>query len=485
MSTVTPPTSPASPTSSLATIYDLDSSVLPLVERMQYNGIGVDVPYFAALADTLTDKIQKEVSAIWRLTGLRINPNSPDQAADLIYNKLGVDSSRAKRSRKTGKLSTNKKSVEALRTEHAAINHLVTARELSKARDSFAVPIATAADRLRRGLSIDYRFRVDPVTGLLRIQCNLRITRVVSGRLAASSPNLLAIPVRTEIGLDIRRGFVTSPGPRGPRVLATWDMDQIEMRVMADESGDEDMVQLFNDNRDIHGYTAARMFRIMNKLVKEMGPEDFKAIEVTKKGGKVDNMKHRYPAKRVGFGVITGITGVGLLDQMRMAGIEGWDVDSCDQLIYDYLHTIFPGVNRYMQQCRHEAVTTGRVIEVYGGRTRYLPGASSPIDRVAEEAKRQSHSHRISAGAQTLMKRAMRYIYNEVLPTVRATGAYFEPLLQVHDELLFEMDADVFPLVDAMVVEALSSKTIMEVPEFRVPLGAKGGAGSNWAELEK
>jgi DNA polymerase-1 len=459
--------------------YELDLSVLPLVERMQWNGIAVDRLYFREYAEELTEKIFIEVAQIHALTGLEINPNSPDQAADLIYNHLGMDSSKAKKSKKTGKLSTNKKSVEALRTLHKAIDHLVTARELSKARDSFAQPIAD-------GEESGYTFRFDRETGLYRLRCTLRLTRVSSGRLAASGPNLMAIPVRTKIGLGVRKGFIAAPGRR----LYNIDLDQVEMRVMADQSLDQDMCLIFNEAaipgkfRDIHNYTAARMYKFLTQRPSEMSDDDWECIKTTKEGGIIDKNEHRYPAKRVGFGVITGIQGLGLLDQMRMAGLEGWTEETCDELIVDYLQDIFPGVKAYMDRCRYEAQMNGVVAEPYGGRVRYLPGAGSELANVSEEAKRQSHSHKIQGGAQTLMKRGMVRCWREVLPEIHSQGYYCEPIIQVHDAMLFEVDEDAIPILDAMMEEVLTDRVGLGVPEFAVPLGAKGGHGVNWAEID-
>lgn len=473
-------------TAPLTDCYALDMAIIPMVERMQYNGMGVDTAYFAEFAQLATDKIQAAVSEIHKLTGVRINPGSPDQSADLIYNRLGMDSSQAKRSKKTGKISTNKKSVEAMRTLHKAIDHLVTAREWSKARDSFALPIV-------RGEESGYLFRTEKLKDgrvFRRLRCNLRVTRVVSGRIAASNPNLMAIPVRTQIGLGVRKGFKPAPG----RCYVELDLDQIEMRVMADESGDVDLVQLFNDGRDIHSYTGARMFKFVDLKVSDMTEDDWAICSVTKKdkktgevlgGGVIDNMLHRYPAKRVGFGVITGIQGPGLLDQMRMAGLEGWTLESCEALIADYLNKVFTGVKGYMDECRHEATVTGK-IACRWGRIRYLPGAGSDIESIAEESRRQSHSHRIQSGAQGILKRAMAIIWNKVLPLIWDMGYYCEPILQVHDALQFECDIEVKDLLIELVQEAMTNLEQLGIPEFKVPLGAKGGSSEeSWADLEK
>lgn len=197
-------------------------------------------------------------------------------------------------------------------------------------------------------------------------------------------------------------------------------------------------------------------------------------------------MRYRYPAKRVGFGVITGITGMGLLDQMKLAntGVE-WTEEQCDDMIEAWFAE-FSYVRDYMDQCRAEARRYGMARDMWG-RIRPLPGVHSPIPRVREEALRQSHSHKIQAGAQGIIKVAMAHIWENVLPPLWADGYYVEPLLQIHDELIFEMDEDPWlqEYMNAAVIDALSTKVIDYFPDYRVRLGANGGFGPNWSALEK
>lgn len=417
----------------LQEVADIDHSVLRMVDHMGRRGMPINPPYFRRLAADLYEREERAIYQLTQLIGRRINPNSTDQVGALLFDELGIESTKRT---KGGKRSTNKKVVEGLRTAHQAVDLVVQARELNKGRTSFADPLGTqTSDRCR---------------------CRLRLTRVVSGRLAASDPNLMAIPVRTELGLEIRNGFEAPDG----HLLGTWDLDQIEMRVMADESRDPFLVELFLTGRDIHSETASRCFGV---------PLD-----------RVDKMKHRYPAKRVGFGVITGITGAGLLDQFRMAGItDGWDEQSCDELIQAWFG-VYPGVKAYMERCRAEARRNGVVYDRWG-RPRYLPGAQSSLSHIREEAERQSHSHKIQAGAQGIMKRAMAAVDRDILD-LQAQGYGVWPLMQIHDELILEFEEGLEGLLEPMVVDSLTRTTTLP---SGVPLGAKGAYGRAWGQLEK
>jgi DNA polymerase-1 len=174
------------------------------------------------------------------------------------------------------------------------------------------------------------------------------------------------------------------------------------MREMAHQSEDQFMCEVLNDpKRDIHSETASLMF----------------GVPV----GNVDKQRHRYPAKRVGFGVITGITGAGLLDQMKLAGAVDWTEDRCDEIIEEWFR-IYPGVRTYMEACRTEARRYGFVRDRWG-RRRYLPAIHSPIRHVREEAERQSHSFKISASAQGIMKLGMKTSMGRRIPGIEGSSA--------------------------------------------------------------
>lgn len=424
----------------LGGVSEIDHHVIPMVNRMQEVGAPIaPAPYWERLIEKCDDQMGRAKYRILQATGAEINPDSGDQVAALLYGQLKMIPPKMTESGARG--ATNDKSLEQLVGQHPCVDMVLDYREASKVRSSFASVFLRASRRDET-----------------RIHCNMRITRVSSGRLAATNPNLLAIPVRSALGKEVRGGFSAPDG----RVLGDWDLDQIEMRVLAHESRDLKLVELFAaGDKDIHRETAASMFGIR--------PEEVRA-------------EQRYAAKRVGFGVITGITEYGLVDQMALARArrpdgQNWTKDDCRQMIEEWFK-VYVGAKEYLEACKEEARQTGISRDMWG-RVRYLPGVWSKVKWVAEEAGRQSHSHKIQAGAQGIIKRAMWPIWKDVCKW-RLGGA--DPLLQVHDELLFEMDDDKEwqQVVDQTVIYHLCNTT-----KLIVPIKAKGGFGRSWAEVKE
>jgi DNA polymerase-1 len=415
----------------LREVYEIDMGIIPMVDRMRTVGMKVDIPHFHKLEKFLSHEMNRIQLNITERTGFSINPVSGDQTAMML---VALKVPMTKMTKGGSRESTNDKVLESLRHYHPAVGLVCDYRELAKLRDSFCVVLPRLVDSDGR------------------IRCNFRITRVSSGRLSATNPNLLAIPVRSEVAKKIREGFVAEKGC----VLGSWDLDQIEMRIMADESGDANLCDGFIKGVDVHKKTGG--------LIYGKRPEDVTPME-------------RYAAKRVGFGVITGITAVGLLDQMALAGAKDWTEYRCQEAIDEYFK-IYPGVGSYIERRRAEARRFGYVRDRWG-RIRYLPGALSDIPRIREEANRQSHSHCIQAGAQGLIKRAMKVLWTDW----REFGfaGKIEPLLQIHDELLFEVKdhPDWRKDWDELVIERLTTTT-----KLRVPVKAKGSYGANWGVLK-
>lgn len=414
-------------------VLDMDLAIIPMVERMQANGIAIDVEHFRRLSVQFQAECDRRVHQIYEVTGRVLNPGSSVQVEKFLFKDLKLVP--GKRTKGGGHYSTGDKILWALAREHPVVPAIIEYRKYAKLRNSFA-------DVLPRLVHPDGRIR-----------CTLRITRVNSGRLAASEPALQQQPAKAED--RIREGFVAPPGRR----LAAWDLDQVEMRVMAHESQDPKMLDLFRTGRDIHSATAAAMFGV--RL------ED------------VDPLKHRYPAKRVGFGIVNGLTGAGLQEQMVVNGIYTYSVDDCTRFIADWFE-IYPGVKEMQARKRTEARRHGYVRDI-SGRVRYLPGVWSDIPRIREAALRMSHAHAIQAGAQSIIKKAMKLIWDLLQDTLWPVGVDAEPLLQIHDELLFEIPDDdaSWGMLNAFVVGAFESAV-----QLSVPITAKGGYGCNWGAVK-
>lgn len=411
--------------------YEMDLAVVPMVERMVRVGMLVDVRHFTDLHGHLTSLMGIEAQAVAKLAGRAINPNSPVQVADLLFGQLKL---RPRKKTPTGQDSTQDKVLEAMRNEHPVIKHIIKYREYGTYRDDFCL-------KMVRLLDADGR-----------IHPNLQVTRVSSGRLSCKEPNLLGIPVREEMGKLLRAGFVAAKG----KVYGSWDLNQIEMREMAHQSEDPVLISRFMNDEDVHAATAADY---LGKDIRDVTPVE------------------RYAFKRVGFGVITGITEIGLAEQMALAGAEGWDEENCKGAIAGYFG-IYKRVRQYMENCRAEARRFGYVRDRWG-RIRYLPGVHSEIRYIRQEAERQSHSFKISASAQGVLKHAQRAIWewwqqSEILGKV-------DPLLQIHDELLCELNDNkaFIEHVDEGMNHFLCNTTKM-----RVPIKAKGSTGRDWGALK-
>lgn len=320
-----------------------------------------------------------------------------------------------------------------------------------------------------------------PVPGALPdvypIRCNIKITRVAQDRISASDPNLTAMPVASELGRSVRDGFRIPDDV--PEVFLTGDMSQIEMRVMADLSRDRVMCEFFEEGRDIHSETCIKIFGL--PVVGEKHGDEYKYPGLSK--------DLRNPTKRAGFGVITGIAGEGLYDQLRMMKVDiekfcrtmGCDdpVAACNKLIADWF-VVYPGCKGFLKKCGDMAQTHGMVRE-QGGFIRYLPGAQSTDKWVCLEARRQSHSHIISGTAQTMLRTAMLWLKPQIESLRQGTGLPIHWLMQIHDEVLFRVHEDIAPVVKEMLHEALTK----HAGSLRVPIGASTAIAKTWGSLEK
>lgn len=423
--------------------YRMDLATIPMINRMQHVGMLVNKQHFYDFEVELTDTMAVKAQELMPWThNPEFNPNSPDQTAKLMYTPksqggLGLT---PKHKTRGGKDSTDDKTLEALRRAHPAIPIIIDYRELGTMRDDFCVKMPRLCSRDGR------------------IHCTIRITRVSSGRLSATTPNMLGIPVRTDLGKRIRAGFPARPGC----LLAGLDLDQVEMREIAYQSQDPTMRKAFRDGVDIH--------RLTGSLVFGKDPRDVTTEE-------------RYASKRIGFGVITGITEEGLLVQMELAGATGWDLVRCRQVIYDYLHGVYPRCGAYLEECRAEARRYGFVRDRWG-RIRYLPGVHSDIPWVRYEAERQSHSFKISASAQGVLKTAMAGVWEYIKPDVGGfndLGA-IEPLLQIHDELLFEGTEEYWD--GGHNLENIKLLMCHSSSMGDIPIKAKGQTAENWGGLK-
>jgi len=430
----------------LGAVYGLELATYPLIDRMHHIGIKPDLAHFSELSRDLEFEcadIQVRLEAETGIEGF--NANSGDQVADFIFTRCGLTGFKKTES---GRYSTNDKVLEALEHEHPEFPVLGTIREF---REVFKLK-HTFVDRIP-----DFVQRW-PYDG--RVHATFRTTRVVTGRLAASDPNLLAQPKHGKFAKRFRKGWVAADG----HLLGEWDLSQIELRVLAHLSLDPVMLAIFRGEKrnpdgsliDLHAALAQRIFGV--------APKD------------QDKSKHRLPAKAVNFGLPMGMQAQGLTVELRKNGVM-IDEDDAQRWI-DETMALYKGVPRYQQSCIAEAKRNG-YIRCLSGRIRYIGGIKSRDDRIRSEAERFAFSTKIQEGAQWIMKQNEASIWEDII--VPSKGRV-EPLLQVHDAITLEFEDD--PRL-ARDVNTDMMRIMTRAPKgFSVPIDSSGDYGFNMAEMK-
>lgn len=415
----------------LQQVLDMDMRIIPMIQSMQHNGIRLDLKEMAKVNAMLTNKMQVEEREITKLLGYHINPGSPKQIAEML-DREGINV--RKRRGKSGQQSTSKEILEPLRLEYPIIGHVLDWGGYETLRSTFTEVLPT---------KIGKDGKVHPT---------IKNTRTITGRLAMEDPNLQNIPVRNEEGHMIRNAFMADPG----YVLCSFDYRQIEMRMAAHCSQDPAMLKVFMDNVDIHSATAASMFHIPVS--------------------QVDEMKHRYPAKRVGFGVLYGISGQGLAIQMDMAGAKGWTAATCNDLIAAWFN-VYSGVDDWMEDNKVHARRYGYVVDMFG-RRRLVPEVHSTSRKIMEEGLRYAMNQPVQSGAQGVIKKAMADIWYNVLPYLEP--GIVKPILQIHDDLLFNIKESEVGWICPVIQGTMESAVRLSIP---TPVDPKGG--ERWGSMKK
>ncbi|WP_337952436.1 DNA polymerase I [Mitsuokella jalaludinii] len=403
----------------------MDTIELPLVEvlaAMEQNGVYVNRAHLAEKTEEVADRLQKIEASIYEMAGHDFNLNSPKQLGVVLFEELGLP---VRKKTKTG-YSTNAEVLESLRLEHPIIEQILAYRLWSKLKSTYLDGIA--------GL-----IRTD--TGRVHTSFNQTVT--ATGRLSSSDPNLQNIPVRTEEGRMIRALF--EPG-EGYDCLLSADYSQIELRLLAHMSGDENFIDAFKRGQDIHARTAAEVFGIP---LDEVTPE------------------LRRHAKAVNFGIVYGISDFGLARNLHISRKEAGDYIS-------RYFTRYPGVRAFMDKVVAEAHETGYVTTMFG-RRRELPAIKSRNFNQRMLAERMAMNTPIQGTAADVIKLAMIAAYRKL----REAGLKSRILLQVHDELVLEVKESELETVQAILHEAME-----HVVSLFVPLSIDVHWGRNWAEAK-
>jgi DNA polymerase-1 len=405
-------------------IFDkLEMPLLPVLVRMEQAGIGLDMPFMQDLGKRMGEQLAALETDIHSFAGGPFNINSGDQLSDVLFGKLALPTTGLEKT-KTGRYSLTAGVLERMSNQHQIIALILRHRQLTKLKSTYVDALPAL---------------VNPTTG--RVHTSYNQIGAATGRLSSNDPNLQNIPTRTDEGREIRRGFVAAPG----HVFVAADYSQIELRVLAHVTQDPNLVQAFLEDQDIHAATASQLFNVPISNVSK---------------------NQRRIAKMTVFGVIYGISAFGLAARTDLSRTEA-------QQLIDALFARFPGLRGYIDSTLEEGRIQGYVHSLFGRRS-YMPELKSSGPR-RQAAEREAINAPIQATAADIMKIAMIRVDDEL----RRRKLKTRMLLQVHDELIFEVPHDEVDEVVALVCEQMEGA----YPDLRVPLKVDVEQGPNWEEM--
>lgn len=399
---------------------------MPLVEvlaRMELNGIKLDLEVLKKLSRDLEIRLIKLIEDIYDLSGTQFNINSPKQLREILFEKLKLPV--VKRS-KTG-ASTDEEVLHKLSGKHKLPALLLEYRQLTKLKNTYVDALPEL---------------VDKKSGYLHTSFNQTVTE--TGRLSSSNPNLQNIPIKTDIGRNIRRAIIALNQDSN---LFSCDYSQVELRVLAHLSQDEELIRAFSENADIHRATAALIYGLPESLVSD---------------------EMRETAKRVNFGIVYGLTAYGLSRDLHIG------VDEAQHFINAYFLR-YPKVQEYIQGQIKKAQQEGFVTTIFG-RRRYIPEINNKNQGIRSFAERQAVNTPIQGSAADMIKLAMIHIDKELT----AKGLKTKMLLQIHDELLFDV-----PEKEEEKIITLIRDKMEHVLKLDVPVRVSIKKGKNWLEMEE
>jgi DNA polymerase-1 len=404
-----------------ALFHDIEMPLVTVLSEMERIGVTLDTRVLEEMSAEMSQVIGDLEGRIYERAGHRFNINSTQQLGQVLFQELKLP---AGRRTKTGH-STDNEVLEGLRDRHPIVNEILEYRQLVKLKNTYIDALPSL---------------INPDTG--RVHTDFNQTIAATGRLSSSNPNLQNIPIRGELGRKIRRGFI----PSAPNhVLLAADYSQIELRILAAVSGDERLVRAFSTGEDIHRATASAVFGV---------PPD----EVT--------ADQRRIAKVVNFGIIYGI------GEQRLAHETGISRQEAGEFIASY-NTTYAGVKAYMDQMRKRAAAFGYVSTMVG-RRRYIPDIHSDHPGVRQAAERAAINMPIQGTAADIIKIAMirlQRLLHERYPES-------EMVLQVHDELVFDVPRD-----DVSEVSKLVADVMEHAMELSVPLEVELKVGEDWYDM--
>lgn len=402
-------------------LYEIECPLTYVLADMEWTGVRLDLKALEELSKQLNEELSAIEHEIVQMAGIDFNVNSPKQIGEILFDRMKIVEKPKKT--KTGQYSTNEEELEKLRGKHPIIDKILEQRGIKKL-------LSTYIDAFPQ--------LINPRTG--KIHTSFNQTVAATGRLSSTNPNLQNIPVRDERGKEMRKVFIPDEGC----VFASSDYSQIELRIMAHLSGDKNMVEAFMHDQDIHAATASKIFHVpIEEVTSDM----------------------RRKAKTANFGIIYGITPFGLSERLSISRSEA------KQLIDEYFET-FPDIKRYMDESIATARTKGYVETIFG-RKRYLPDINSQNANVRGFAERNAINAPIQGSAADIIKVAMIKIHDRFAKEKLKS----KMILQVHDELDFNVAEEELDAVRKIVIEEMEHAC-----KLTVPLKTDFGYGKNWLE---
>lgn len=406
--------------------YSIEMPLIEVLMEMEEQGVTLDLPLLESLSRNLEKDIEQYKKKIFDMADEKFNINSPQQLGVILFDKLAIHKQlnmRTPKKTKTGQYSTSEQVLERY-FQHPLPKTILEYRKLTKLKNTYVDALPSL---------------IKEKTG--RVHTSYNQTIAATGRLSSVNPNLQNIPIRTEIGREMRKAF--KPAQKDTVILSA-DYSQIELRIMAHLSGDEKMRDSFEKDLDIHQATAAQIFGVS-------------LSEVT--------ADHRRKAKEINFGIIYGMSKYGLSNRLEIP------VQEAEQFIYEYFAT-YPKIQEFMQETIKFASQNGYVVTMKN-RRRYLPQIASTNRQLREMAERTSINTPIQGSAADLIKIAMIEIHKEIHKRKLSS----KMILQVHDELVFEVPLSEIDLMKRLIREKMESAI-----KLSVPVKVEMGVGKNWLE---
>ncbi|MBU2541526.1 MAG: DNA polymerase I [Candidatus Omnitrophica bacterium] len=402
--------------------FDIEMPLLEVLADLEMTGVGIDRQILEALSKKVDRQINKLREDIIGLAGREFNINSPKQLSQVLFEELKLPI----RKRRKTHAATDEAVLKSLSNEHPIVEEILKIRQLTKLKTTYLDVFPKLIDKKAR------------------LHTSLNQTGTQTGRLSSSNPNLQNIPIKTEVGAQIRKAFIPS---KVSNFLLSADYSQIELRILAHLSGEENLIEAFKNNEDVHNHTASLIFGVDKKDLDE---------------------SMRNIAKRVNFGIIYGISSFGLAKDLGVALYEA------EEFIENYFLR-YPKVKDFMISCIEDARRDGFISTIMG-RRRYLPAINSQNIRVRSFAERQAINMPVQGSAADLIKKAMLDIFGEF----KEKGFSSKMVLQVHDELIFDCEKkeleDIIAIIKSKMEHAFS---------LSVPIKVTIKKGKNWLEMEE